>query len=159
MEGLEASCSGSTGNAHGAHNDSGVVMTTSLVPSILRISHRPCHMVPGCATLWTCPMAAQQQDIIDDMPQHLPKFFVMCFILCCQDFLEHLSKLYAGLSEAFCDGCRQIPGCKARALIPTTACSLTAATSSLLVRPQRLELSTESPVLLLVYFLHAELVQ
>ena len=67
---------------------------------------------------------------------------------------ECVSKLYAGLSEVFCDGCRQIHGCKARASIPTTACSLTAATSSLLVRPQGLGMPTESPGLLLVC-LHA----
>ena len=68
--------------------------------------------------------------------------------------LEHLSKLHAGLSEAFCDGCRRIPGCKARASTPTTACSLTAAMSSLLVRPQELGMPTESPGPLLVS-LHA----
>lgn len=68
--------------------------------------------------------------------------------------IEDLSKLYAGLCEAFCDGCRQIPGCKARASTPTTACSLTAAMSSLLVRPQELGMPTESPGLLIVC-LHA----
>ena len=68
--------------------------------------------------------------------------------------LDHQSKLCAAVSEALCDGCRQIPGCKARASTPTTACSLTAAMSSLLVRPQELGMPTESPGLLFVC-LHA----
>ena len=156
---MEAGCFGSTGNTHSAHNDPGVVLTPLSLPSVLRISRSPYHVIPSYATLWTCPLAAQQLDTIDDMPQHLQTGLLCAPFIRLLWIVQYLSMLYPKLFEASCDGCRQIPGCRARASTPTTACSLTAATLSLLVRPQRLELSTESPVLLLVYLLHASLVQ